>query len=160
MARHLQDCDRCDLVVERGPGWLFVRLVSPAAASDGDEPARDDGLAERVWGLLQAHHTQRLVLECDGLDDARGRLAGEIARLSGRLRDEGGTIRVCGLSESARAALAADATVPPLPSFANRSDAVAGRLPTTPPDGSALGSGAGESGDVVAAPGRGGPRPR
>lgn len=130
MSRDVQDSD---LIVERGPGWLFVRLVNPVGTS-ADEAGRpvDGGLAERVWSLLRTHHTQRLVLECGGIDDSRGGLAAEIARLSGRFRDEGGTIRVCGLPESARAALAADASVPPLPSFANRTDAVAGRLPPAP----------------------------
>jgi len=128
MSRDLQDCD---LIVERGPGWLFVRVVGPTASPLGSAAMPAAGaLADRVWSLLRAHHTQRLVLECNGLDDSGDGLATEIARLSGRLRDEGGTIRVCGLPDPARAALAADTTVPPLPSFANRTDAVAGRLPT------------------------------
>jgi hypothetical protein len=151
MSRDVQDSD---LIVERGPGWLFVRLVAPVAtATSGDDavPPTDGGLADRVWSLLRTHHTQRLVLECAGIDDSRGGLAAEIARLSGRLRDEGGTIRVCGLPASAQAALAADATVPPLPSFANRTDAVVGRLAPAPRP---------PQGDTGSDQTPGGPRPR
>ena len=50
----------CELEVERGPGWLLVRIANLDLAEFDTPP-----LAERVWSVLQQHFTYRLVLELD-----------------------------------------------------------------------------------------------
>lgn len=131
--------DDCALIVERGPGWLFVRLVDPPPPATVDPTVRVRGggvaLADRVWELLRAHHAHRLVLECDGWADRSAGLTGAIAALTDRMRDGDCTIRLCGVPETVRVALAADQSLPSLPCFANRRDAVDGRLPDEQPHG-------------------------
>jgi anti-anti-sigma factor len=83
----------CELDVERGPGWLLVRVrnIDPS----GSESTR---LAERLWRLLQQHFTYRLVLELDEVELLNSLLVGQLVKLRRRIEEHDGVLRLCGLS--------------------------------------------------------------
>jgi len=84
-----------ELMAERGPDWLFVRL----ATGDAD-PAEKVDLAEAIWEMIREHHANRVVLELDRVESIDEPLIGAIAEIGSRVRQEGGLIRACGLSQS------------------------------------------------------------
>ena len=90
----------CELEVERGPDWLFVRV----ADSDQSE-LQTPPLAERVWNILRQHFTYRLVLELDQVSSLTSRLVAELVQLHRRVEEHGGVMRLCGLSPSNRQVL-------------------------------------------------------
>jgi anti-anti-sigma regulatory factor len=80
--------------VDRGPDWLMVRLHAPATrAGDGA------GLADDLWSLLRGHLVRRMVLELDEIDRLRSGLVGQLVTLQDRVSNDGGVLRVCGLSD-------------------------------------------------------------
>ena len=105
-------------IVERGPDWLFVRL----------RPDQDhlDGVAERLWSLLDKHFIYRLVLEMDEVDFLPSQLIGQLVMLQKRVLQHGGALRLCGLSESCAQALLFCRLDRALPNFECRKDAVRG----------------------------------
>ncbi len=112
----------CDLGVERGPDWLFVRLERLGAGPRG-------GLAETVWDTIQEHGATRVVLELDRVETVSDALRGAVAEIGTRLRDAGGLIRICGLSESALSTLQSLPAAAAVPHFRSRAEAV-GTRPT------------------------------
>src|SRR6476620_10583027 len=86
--------------VERGPDWLFLRLHAPPKSAD-------DSLADTVWQTMQQHFAKRVVLEMDDLKLLPSRLIGQLVLLHKRICTNGGTLRVCGLSDASQAALRA-----------------------------------------------------
>jgi len=83
----------CELEVERGPGWLLVRIANLDLAEFDTPP-----LAERVWSVLQQHFTYRLVLELDQVRLLTSRLIAQLIQLHRRIENRGGVMRLCGLS--------------------------------------------------------------
>jgi anti-anti-sigma factor len=81
-----------ELDVERGPGWLLVRIKSLDRAST--EPP----LAEGLWNLLERHFTYRVVLELDQVSVLNSHLIGQLVQLYRRIRQHDGVMRLCGLS--------------------------------------------------------------
>jgi len=90
----------CELEVERGPGWLLVRIANLDLA-ELDTPT----LAERVWSVLQQHFTYRLVLELDQIHLLTSRLIAQLVQLHRRIEEHGGVMRLCGLSAHNRKVL-------------------------------------------------------
>ena len=85
--------------VERGPGWLLVRLP--------DIPICDQGmdLADQLWTLLNQHFVYRLVLEMDEVHLLSSSLMGQLVMLQKRVLQHDGALRLCGLNLSCQQAL-------------------------------------------------------
>jgi anti-anti-sigma regulatory factor len=118
----------CDLDVERGPGWLLVRVRNFDAA-ESDEPS----LAERVWSLLQQHFTYRVVLELDDLQVLNSYLVGQLIQLHRWIEERDGVMRVCGLSPYNRQVLHASHLDDRLLPYGDRQEAVMGGPHTARP---------------------------
>ncbi len=106
--------------VDRGPDWLFVRL-------DASEE-NIDGLADRLWSLLDQHFIYRLVLEMDDVDFLPSRMMGQLIMLQKRVMQHDGALRLCGVSPSCAEALHLCRLDRALPSYRSRVDAVQGHL--------------------------------
>lgn len=106
--------------IERGPGWLFVRVPECGG--------RDTvGI---VSGLLKTSMTNRVVLELDRVGNVDGDLAEAISVLGREIQRAGGVIRICGLSDSNLAAIRRDPEASRIPHYACRAEAVlAARAP-------------------------------
>lgn len=81
-----------ELDVQRGPGWLLVRI------SNSDAAPTEPPLADALWELLQRHFTYRLVLELDQVKILNSYLIGQLVQLCRRIRQRDGVMRLCGLS--------------------------------------------------------------
>lgn len=103
--------------VERGPDWLFVRVAGGAVAGQGE-------LTRSVWETIREHGASRVVLELDHVDTIDEALGGAIGEIGTRVRDAGGLIRICGLSEPKLSRLRSVAAAASVPHFDTRSDAV------------------------------------
>ncbi|MCS7306271.1 MAG: STAS domain-containing protein [Thermoguttaceae bacterium] len=115
-----------ELQVERGPDWLFVRIrnLEPDSSEIPD-------LADQIWTLMHQHLIYRVVLELDGIGLLRSELIGELLRLQRRIGQQGGLMRLCGLSAENRRILETCGLSDRLPIYECRRDAVLGR-PTKP----------------------------
>ena len=111
----------CDLDVDRGPGWMFIRL-----RSHEDDPLAFDGLADRIWELLEKHLTYRVVLEMDEIEVLPRALIAELMQLHQRLEEHEGIIRLTGLSYHGRQVLRDWHVNDRLPMYGNRVAAVMG----------------------------------
>jgi anti-anti-sigma factor len=89
-----------ELDVDRGPGWLFVKIRCPK--QDQWEPP---ALADRLWGLLQEHLVERLVLQLDEIEILSSRFIGQLILLYKRISSRGGVLRLSGLSPENREVL-------------------------------------------------------
>jgi len=113
--------------LDRGPGWLFVRL------RDSDlSGAQGIHLADHVWKLLEQEFTHRVVMELDDIDLLRSSLVGELILLHKRVSSRHGVMRVSGLSESNYEVLRTNRLHHRFPRFQNREDAVMGDRPAQP----------------------------
>lgn len=104
--------------VERGPDWLFVALDEPAVS-------RSD-LADGVCRLVRASMAHRVVLELDGVAAVDERLAAAIGLIGERVREDGGLVRICGLSGDNLSRLQAVSAAATVPHFGSRAEAVGG----------------------------------
>lgn len=116
------------VAVERGPDWLFLRLQEDGGAQDGEGRP----LAERLWGMIRANRAHRVVLELDRVNAIDDTLIGVIADLESRIRDDGGFVRVCGLSETNLERLRSSGRAEGLPHFESRTEAVGPRCGAAP----------------------------
>lgn len=116
-----------ELAVERGPDWLFVRVANP----DGDASDAPE-LADCIWSLLQQHLSHRLVLEMDAIDVLRSSLIGQLLKLHRRVSEQGGVMRLCGLSPPNRRVLKTCRLDDRFPVYDGRMDAVLARPPRKP----------------------------
>ena len=107
--------------VDRGPNWLLVRLHSP-----GDGAAAEAGLADDLLLLLKNHLMRRMVLELNDVQRLRSGLLGQLVRLHDSVCNEGGVLRICGLSDENRQVLQACRLDRRLPSYVDRREAVMG----------------------------------
>jgi anti-anti-sigma regulatory factor len=123
----LQVAGGWSLQVERGPDWLFVRVMERPEAPEGDGE-----LATQVLQLLDQHFVWRLVLECDQLGPLSSVLVGQLLRLYERIRARGGLLRLCSLSDANYQVLCAMKLDGRFPRFSNRQEAVLGHRPRQP----------------------------
>ena len=112
--------ERLPLEVERGPDWLFVKVA-------GKPGGGADDLTTSVWETIREHGASRVILELDRVETVDEALGGVIGELGTRVRDAGGLIRICGLSEPGLSRLRRVAAAASVPHFGSRSDAVGGR---------------------------------
>jgi len=115
-----------EVAVERGPDWLFLRLERDDAGCGGDP------IAERLLGMIRVNHAHRVVVEFDGSDQLDDTLLDAIGAVGSRVRDEGGLIRVCGLSEGDVRRLRSSGRTGDIPHFESRSAAVGPRAGAMP----------------------------
>jgi MFS superfamily sulfate permease-like transporter len=111
------------VAVERGPDWLFLRLEAPADS----RPADGDRLADRICDMIRESHAHRVVLELDRVQSIDDDLIDAISAVGSRVRDDGGLIRVCGLSQPNLQRLRTSVQESGLPHFDSRLAAVGGR---------------------------------
>ena len=116
-----------ELEVERGPDWLFVR---PAAPADVDR--NGSSLAESIWSVVKQHFVYRVVVECDHLERVTSGVVAQLVGLQRRLQKEGGTLRLCGLSDKNQEVLRLCRLDGLFPQFGSRSQAVLAHRPVQP----------------------------
>ncbi|MBN2022856.1 MAG: hypothetical protein JW809_08670 [Pirellulales bacterium] len=117
----------CDLVLDRGPNWLFVRLRN----FDPDDPGAGK-LADQLWQLLEKHLTYRVVLEMDEIDILRTLLIAQLIVLHRRVREHDGVVRLSGLSRHNQEVLQTCRLDDRLPAYGDRVSAVKGGGPHWP----------------------------
>jgi anti-anti-sigma factor len=116
------------LDVERGPGWLFIRIHSPELTRSF-EPI---DMASQLWDLADEHFTYRLVLELEDVPILCSSLIGELLRLYKRLSSQDGTLRLSGMSPQHQVVLRASQLHVMFPPYSDRSEAVRGTRPRQP----------------------------
>jgi anti-anti-sigma regulatory factor len=89
-----------ELKVDRGPGWLWVKIGHPESYCVDTPP-----LADEVWTQLQRHFVYRLVLELDDVEVLDSYLIGQLVTLDRRIREHGGMLRLTGVSPLNRGVL-------------------------------------------------------
>ena len=127
--------------VDRGPGWLFVRLPDPGLPDPGMSKGNGltkagelgdvfgpqvEHLADQLWNLLNQHFVYRLVLEMDQVSLFSSSLMGQLVMLQKRVLQHDGALRLCGLSPQCQQALHLCRLDRMMPNFRNREDAVHG----------------------------------
>ncbi|MEA1952575.1 MAG: STAS domain-containing protein [Planctomycetota bacterium] len=113
--------DRHELGVERGPGWLFIKLDNIIT-----DPFEDDLLDEQIWSLLEKHFTYRVVLEMDEVEVVGSQLVSQLLRLCRKIHRHGGIIRLSGLSPQNQEVLKACSLSDRFPECRDRVEAVMG----------------------------------
>ena len=110
-----------DLSVERGPGWLFIKLenIDPDAFETHQ-------LADRIWSLLEQHLTYRVVLEMSDVRMLRSVLISQLVMLRHKIHQHNGVIHLAGLSENNKRVLRACSLLDMLPVYRDRFEAVMG----------------------------------
>lgn len=117
----LVTAEGCDLEVDRGPGWLFIRVRN----FDPDCP-ECSSLADRVWAILQQHLTYRVVLEMDEVEVLPTALVAEFVQLQQRVREHEGVVRLSGVSPRGRRLLRARHLDDQISTYGDRVAAVMG----------------------------------
>jgi len=115
-----------DVAVERGPDWLFLRLARDEAK------AGRESLADRLLGMIRVNHAHRVVLELDRVRSIDDTLIDALAAVGSSIRDDGGLVRVCGLSDGDLRRLRSSERGCDLPHFESRSAAVGPRSTAVP----------------------------
>jgi len=113
--------DRHELGVERGPGWLFIKLDNIIP-----DPFEGDELEEQIWSLLEKHLTYRVVLEMDEVEVVSSQLVSQLLQLCSKVHQHGGVIRLSGLSPQNQKVLQACSLSDRFPSCRDRVEAVMG----------------------------------
>ena len=110
-----------DLEVERGPGWLLVRIKSPV---------QDDWLAgtlaDQLWTLMEKHFVYRIALDLSEIRLLHSVLLGQLVSLRKRIDQRGGLFRLCGLSRFNRELLRENGLNDRLPAYEDLHEAVLG----------------------------------
>lgn len=120
----LQLCPGWHATVERGPNCLFVRM------EDSETQPAPGKIAENLWSLMQAHSTDRLVLELDQVRLMRSAFLGELLTLRRTIAENGGILRICGLNEDNRRTTKTARIDQVIPLYRTRSEAVRGEAVT------------------------------
>ena len=115
------------LNIDHGPDWLFVRLI-------GEEPFDTEGieLSSRLGQMLDQEFIHRLVIGMDEIRLLRSHLIGELVSLHKRLQDQGGMLRLAGLSDSNYDVLVLNGLGDRFPRYRTCEDAVMGYRPAQP----------------------------
>ena len=116
-----------ELEVERGPGWLLVKLGCPDQDASDSPP-----LADELWSLMERHFVYRLVLEMDQVKLLQSYLLGQLVLLNKRIHEHDGVLRVCGLSAFNQEVLERHKLSGRLPVYGNLEEAVLGRSSAKP----------------------------
>ena len=109
------------LEVDRGPGWLLVRLKSPDEGASDTPP-----LAEELWSLLRRHFVCRLALELDEIGLLDSHMLGQLVLLDKRIREHDGVMRLCGLSSFNQQVLRLHGLDARFPTYGDLEEAVMG----------------------------------
>ncbi|MCU0962109.1 MAG: hypothetical protein MUF48_18600 [Pirellulaceae bacterium] len=80
------------LHVERGPNWLFIRLIRCP-----DQPGQLGTLARCIADVLDQHLVNRVVLELNEAACPCERLVVELQQLDAWMQTHHGVLRVCGV---------------------------------------------------------------
>jgi len=120
------------LDVDRGPGWIFVRIHPPRVNGFDAQEHEPGELAERIWDVLLLNHCYRVVLEMDAIDLIMSALLGQLVQLSKRVHSHDGILRISGLSLTNQDILRTCRLDSALPHFQNREHAVMGYRPLQP----------------------------
>lgn len=80
------------LRVERGPNWLFIRLVRCP-----DQPGPVGTLARHIVDVLDQHMVNRVVLELNDAVFPCERLVMELRQLEAWMQARHGVLRICGV---------------------------------------------------------------
>ncbi|HZL89025.1 MAG TPA: STAS domain-containing protein [Pirellulaceae bacterium] len=113
--------------LDRGPDWLFVRLLPPR---HGD--TQEVGLAETIWRMMEQSFNHRLVLEMEEVWLLRSWMVGELVKLHKRVAATGGTLRLCGMNDGNQEVLRISRLEDRFPQYRTRGDAVMGYRPVQP----------------------------
>ncbi len=119
MAIHV--VDGLELIVDRGPNWLFVKL-----RATNDPLVEMPQIAEKLWSISSRHFIYRLVLELEELEELQSGLMSQLVLLQERLAQCGGALRICGLSPECEETLHNCQLDAALPNHATRTEAVMG----------------------------------
>jgi len=112
--------------VDRGPEWLFFRVVSAGL----DEPKA--ALSRTLWATATESATNRIVVElADGVL-LNSYLIGQLIVLHKRAHMEGGTVRLCALADHNLETLQMMRLGERFPNYASREAAVMGHYPNKP----------------------------
>lgn len=113
--------------VNRGPGWLFVRVHGPA---DGDTDASH--LAESIWEIMQQQFARRVVVDLSDLKLLRSVVVGQLVQLHKRVYMHEGLMRIAGLNDHNYSVLQACRLHDRFPQFRTAEEAVMSYRPTQP----------------------------
>ncbi|MHC4404638.1 MAG: STAS domain-containing protein [Planctomycetota bacterium] len=111
-----------EVEVERGPGWLLVKLRNPEFDAASEAPP----LAEQLWSLLERHFVYRLVLDFHDVSLLHSCLLGQLILLDKQVRDHHGVVRLCGLSRGNQEVLHVHGLDSRFPAYASPKEAVMG----------------------------------
>ncbi|MCA9248908.1 MAG: hypothetical protein KDA42_17395 [Planctomycetales bacterium] len=114
--------DRWHYKVERGPDWLFVKVVPPSQ-DQGDTPHIDTD----ILNLLRRHTAHRVVLELDEVAALPPQFLEELVALREQLEQDRGVMRLTGLSAPCLEQFRANQLEGRLPTFPTRQEAVFGK---------------------------------
>ena len=106
--------------------WLFFRLES--LGSENVIPA----LSESLWSIAQKNQINRLVCEMAESVWMNSYLVGQLLILHKRAHLEGGTVRLCELSDANHKVLRSMGFGERFPNYTSRKDAVMGHRPRKP----------------------------
>ena len=106
--------------VERGPGWLLVRVRDLETSGDAAD------LADQLWEIATRHFTYRMVVDLDQLPLLDSQLVGQLLQLQARLAERNGMLRLCGVSPSNRRVLRACNADKHLIPYRTREEAILG----------------------------------
>jgi hypothetical protein len=115
--------DGLELIVDRGPNWLFVKLRS----RDNLHEAISQ-IADKLWSIASRHFIYRLVLELEEWEELPSGILCQLIMLQERLAQCGGALRICGLSPECEAALHSFQLDSALSNYATRAEAVMGSV--------------------------------
>lgn len=111
-----------ELTVERGPDCIMVRMSEKA-----DAKLQATDLSEMLWTLLEHHMVNRLVLDLNEIVLLHSLLVGQLIAVRKQIAKRGGTLRLCGLSDSNQRVLHKHQLTSRLPHYASRREAVCDR---------------------------------
>ncbi len=112
--------------IDHSTEWMFFRVVS--AGFDELQPP----LSATLWARAEAHAINRIVLELDEGVLLSSYLIGQLMVLHKRAHLDGGTVRVCGLSDNNFEVLQTMRLAERFPNYASREAAVMGNYPNKP----------------------------
>jgi len=110
-----------EVEVDRGPGWLLLKLKNPDHDVSDTPP-----LADELWSLLERHFVYRVVLELDEITLLHSYLLGQLVLLDKRVREHEGTMRLCGLSSFNQQVLRTHGLNSRFPTYGDKEEAVMG----------------------------------
>jgi len=114
------------LQVDYSTDWIFVRIEKI-----GTESVLPP-LAESLWSIGEQRQTQHFILEIASSVWMTSYLIGQLILLHKRANLEGGTLRLCGLSDANHSVLRRMGLGDRFPNHATRADAVMGHMPSKP----------------------------